>query len=403
MNQRHQHSREPIADNDDGGDSSTSHQKDHEPREDKWHGKADGINADTVRAVVEHHYFQRLVQDAVEARTQAYLSKWWKRVTVTASAVLLVLGALGVKEYTSFGDKIKEATERGEKAKDLVEQATTLVNSARGDVANANGLISAGQKYVDSSQRMSDKVGDMAQQSSVIASSLLGSLGTRQEELKQEQEKLTEMLGSSTTQFDALKAKVDSVNKLKGEIIEIQNQINGQKKQVDENLGKVDGERETVAQTIKEVAKTLKEVKGKADGLKKDLDFQKELTKAESSEIVVLRSGPKYATEIQLPDFRASNTDQPKVFDLKLVARRIKNDIDIDVTVDKGPRPLSFRDLEKNQSGEISGTPYMFRVEAIYHAKLAFDFVVIKVLPSAGATIAGSGTATDSGLRSRRD
>src|SRR5262249_38832890 len=136
---------------------------------DGWHGKAEEINADVIRAVVEHHYFQNLLKEAVEARTQAYLSKWWKRITVVGSLVCLVLGALGVKEYTSLGDKIKETSEQAEKAKNLVAESTKMLDSTTQVVNKSKDLIESSQDY-------STRAANITQQTNQLTSFLLDSL-----------------------------------------------------------------------------------------------------------------------------------------------------------------------------------------------------------------------------------
>src|SRR5262249_28474426 len=134
-------------------------------------------------------------------------------------------------------------------------------------------------------------------------------------------------------------------------------------------------------------ANRAKEVGDLVDDLRKDLNFQDELTKVKSSEVVVLRSGKDFTSKVELPDFTDKDKAHPQLFKMEFTASRIKNDVDIAVKVGSRAAFTATR-LVKGDLREVFGTPYMFRVESIYHAKLAFDFDVLKVLPKAESTIA---------------
>jgi uncharacterized protein YoxC len=337
----------------------------------------ESINSDVIRKITEHHYFQTLLKEQVNAQTQAYVSRWWKIIAAIAFVVLTILGFFGVKEFLSFKEKVAEIEKENERVKGLVGESNNLLKQAQTLGKTATDTVSLADKYVESSRVISQDTGNLAKQTGAFTEQLLNSLGQRESELKKAHSELEQDLRRSNGDIVKIRQEKEAIERLKVEIAGISDMIRTQETTIAGTSSAVKKRGEDVEKSAAEIAKT-------AESLQKSLDVQQEIAKAKTFEIVVIRQGRNQGSTVKLPDFRdVNNKGGPRQYTLKFTAVRIKNQTDIDVQVDSGD-VQNFRNLQKGNSRSLEGAPFYFRVDSIYHAKLAFDFVVLRVNPKAG-------------------
>lgn len=322
--------------------------------------------ADVVTSVVEHEFFKFHVQKQVETRTHEYLSGRAKTVGAIASVVLTVLGAFGVQQYLSFNAVVKQLETRftslQEKStildKQIVE-AERLLQQAEGAVNRSTALIDLARQNVDSSRAITDGAGATARQTSDLAKVVLEQAHTAQQGVQLRNRELNDGIESALRTLDTLSRQQESLKSMK--------------KQIDEASEDVTSKRKEVNEAHKTVITTSTE-------LTKRLDVEKELAKAKTFEFVLLRDG--HGAEITLPDFRDAGKEVRRQYKLFIEAVRIKDVVDFRITVNGRKSAHAFDRFKQGDVAPIGDLPFTVRVDSIYHAKLAFDFVLLRLNPS---------------------
>lgn len=110
-----------------------------------------------------------------------------------------------------------------------------------------------------------------------------------------------------------------------------------------------------------------------------------DLLENRSVEYAFLRSNDSRIVDLYSFHQADTQTDSVQKYRVKMSIGDVKDRIDLTVHVlDSGTgsagRSNKYMKLrQSDQSIPIDGTPFVFKVEFVYHAKLAYDFVVIKV------------------------
>jgi hypothetical protein len=150
--------------------------------------------------------------------------------------------------------------------------------------------------------------------------------------------------------------------------------------------------RSEVAARGDEIMRTSDALLQRNEALARGLHFEQELAKAKTFEILLIRDG--HAASVVLPDFRRPSADEARPpFRIRVKTHRIKKFVDFSVWVNDFPAQ-DFMGLGVGDTRSLVDAPFTVRVDSIYHAKLAFDFVVLRLNPREGAVGAPATTTT---------
>lgn len=333
-------------------------------------------DADLVSRVIDHPYFAFQLQQRIESRTDAYIAGRWKLAAGVFSAIVIVFGAVGVKEYISFGqimDTLRTdiAAVRAQRAEletktadvmhqlDLMKSESTLVARLVRESADTAAKIT--QQAVAGANQTSA----FAAQSSEYTRAMLQDVGRTQEEAKQRAEELRASLTDASRQIGQL----DEIKKMATDVRQISSEVATRRREV-----------ETASEEFRNNNALVTE----------RLRFERELALAKTFEIVLIRQGEANGTTISLPDYRQTTTAKQQTYVMEIAAQHCTDkQTEFWIKVDGGVRQL-FQ-LGKGKDQAILGTPFIVRVDSIYHAKLAFDFVLLRILPAEARAVAAAG------------
>ena len=352
-----------------------------------------GFDPELVKKVVEHEYSQRLIKEHSEAKAGAFLKQWWAIIGGVAAFLILGFGYLGysaneaIKNMrTQLEEKAKEVDKKKDevdKKKEEIEKTSTELSrnlteaqahlrQSESELAKVQSFSQIATSLATNSRELLTANQDAAKStSSIIQSSLTGLLDT-QKGLQRTQEGLNAKLGEADERLQAIKTQQENTKKNKEEA-------------------------ESAAIKSKTHADTAELQLGKILNDAGNLStINAELTKAKALEMVTLRARDTREVileNIHLPSEKGGTAiiERHRIrfridgikdaFNLwSRVCQTTTCETEPEQFFDKLTRYKNAED-PRNEPRAICGTPFVFRVEFIYHAKLAFDFATIKVYP----------------------
>jgi hypothetical protein len=324
--------------------------------------RRDGSDAELIAGVVEHEYFKFRVQKDVETHLRTYLSARTKAIGAGLTVLLTGLGAFGFQQYSSFSAVVRDVQTKSATLNAEIRKAEQLTEQAHGAVRSAEPLLALARENVKSSQAITDGAGAAARQTSDLARAVLDQVRTTQADV-QARSRLFQ-----TSVADA------------SEKITLLNEAQRKAQDATKNLAEIQEAASAVRQHLGQVQEAAKRIDITSQSLDSNLQFERQLMIAKTFEIVLLRDGR--AVEITLPDFRSQKASP---FTLLVEATRIKDDVNFRITVNGRQPAHAFDHFKQGQFADVPGTPFSVRVDSIYHAKLAYDFVLLRVKPADGS------------------
>lgn len=323
---------------------------------------------DHVTRIVEHPYFLFHVQKIAEERTSAYLARQAKLVATVAGVVLTVLGYFGLKEYTSvttlaaqLRTEVEDVRERSEDLNTLLMQISERTRAADEASARALELVNAAYRNIDASHKVAESAGAAAANTSAFTQQMQLYTRSLLDDVKQTQETVA---SRNTELQESLRASSQRIQSLAG-LEEIKNEVSRWAEEVESRR--------------KEVVTTSEALKADQAQLSRALTFDRELAKAKTFELLLIRD--RRTASITLPDFEDVSDNRARRYTLDVTATRIKDDVSFTIKVN-GTVEQNFDRMTTGQSQRIAETPFAVRVDSIYHAKLAYDFVMLRIVPA---------------------
>jgi hypothetical protein len=334
-----------------------------------------------VTGVVEHEYFKFQVQKQVETQVQDYLMSRTKVLGTIGTLVLTFMGVLGVQKYLSLTSMVDEAQTKFAAVSQQIVTAQKLAVDAQNAMDSTKPLLDLARANVDSSRAISEGAGATARQTSDLARAVLDQVHTTQADVR--------------VRSDSLKSNLDAASQTIARLNEQQANLESITKQVEE----IKGASDAIAARRREIDVVAKDIKKISDALTTGLDFQRQLAMVRTFEIVLLRDG--HSVELTLPDFHDVQSHSPRQYRLRIEAKRIKDDVDFRIVVNGREPAAAFDRFTRSQSAPIPETPFEVRVDSIYHAKLAYDFVLLRINPidDRAISLAAAPTPPDPGRK----
>jgi len=340
----------------------------------------DEVNSDLVRKVVEHHYFKTLVEQEVQARTSAQVRAAWRRF---AAPILLAISIAGWFGY-DLVKQMQQVASQASVVREKVKQAETLLSAAEALKTANQDLLANLRTQVGSSAKLADRSqGFLEKQLSQLATSqddLASAVEKRQKELEAQAKKIGEAAAS-----------------VSGKVAQSLEQIKNAEQDVAQKAKEVTKDQETIS-SLRDEVKEQQEILNKRLGIEQQFDeINAELLTSRQVEYVLLRSRDSRTVTLhyfEAPKTRDRAAPPPKRYDIRFITAGIKDRFDLKVELVSGadkPREGKGQPVrkstwervrdERGKKYPIEGTPFEFTVEFIYHARLAYDFVVLKITP----------------------
>jgi hypothetical protein len=317
--------------------------------------------ADLVTGVVQHEYFRFHVRNEVESQVHTYLTARSKMVAGAATILLTLLGALGFQKYLSVTNVMEEVQGRFETINEQMRTVERLAAEARGAVSSSQALLDLTRAHAETSRALTDGASVAASQTGDLARAILQQVHTTQAGVEAQSKALAANLEQAA----------QTLGRLSGEQAKLQS--------IEAHIDEIRRASQTVSHLRDEVGRTAEQMTRTRDSLEMNLDFQRQLAIAKTFEIVLLRDG--HATEITLPDFREAQSARRRQYKLRIEAVRIKSAVDFKIAVNGKEPAAAFDNFSQGKVAPITGTPFEVRVDSIYHAKLAYDFVLLRINP----------------------
>jgi hypothetical protein len=314
-----------------------------------------------VTGVVEHEYFKFRLQKQVEAQVSEYLLARVKMLGTFGTVIVTLLGIAGVQRYLSFTSLMDEVQGKFDTMNQQIRAVERLTAEAQHAVASTKPLLDLAHTNVKSSQALSAGAGATARQTSELAQAVLQQVHATQADVRETSKTLKTNVDEASDTITRLKAEQDRLGSVAKDIDEIRK-------------AKI-----TVSAQQGEIDAAAQEIKRSSEALTKGLDFQRQLAMARTFDIVLLRD--RQAVELTLPDFLDSESQTRREYKLRIEAKRIKDDVDFRITVNGREPAAAFDGFTRKRSAPIPGTPFEVLVDSIYHAKLAYDFVLLRIKP----------------------
>jgi hypothetical protein len=333
-----------------------------------------------VSRVVENEFFAFQIEKHVRKQADAYLASRVKAAIAALALTVTALGWLGVQKYYAFTAIVEGLEADGKTLRAKAERLTgeaqrveALIAQANGAVAHSRSLLELADKNVSATRTISEGASHAARQTGDLAQAVLQQAQSTQQNVQARDEQLQTNMAQASNVLAELRSKQVSLESINAAAVAIKDI------------------RSEVTQRSAEIMETSKAVIQRNAALEKGLHFEQELAKAKTFEILLIRDG--HAAEVRLPDFRRSSGDDARPsFKIRVETRRIKRVVDFSVWVNDSPAQ-DFNGLAVGDMRSLVDAPFTVRVDSIYHAKLAFDFVVLRINPRDGA-IAAPATVT---------
>jgi hypothetical protein len=315
------------------------------------------------REYLQDEFTQAWVEKQVRDRTDDYLKKWRG---VAALVIIIVSAALGVFGYQMV-DLRKDLVEKAAQASKDVAVAEAKVTEAGTNVAASRGLVEQADKFSgDTYKQVNSTIGLLmanVNQSSNASTSLSEAL-TR---LRREQ-------GTIASTQKALEQEAVGFNAQRENITAAYEQQRSQLKIIEGNaLG-----------SLRSVEDSEKKVGGVYGNVQKIQEIYSDLLERRQVEYAFLR-----AHDSKILDFYSivglGENAKARHMRIMFSVAEIKdlNNITVQVLDDGTGHTGVEQKYEKLRQSvnwiNIPETPFVFRVEFVYHAKLAVDFIALKV------------------------
>jgi hypothetical protein len=321
----------------------------------------DSVPRPLERKALDDPYVQLWLDKQVRDRTDDYLKRLRTGAALLVGFAAAVLGWFGYQQ----NDVIK-----GLRAQVLA--ATENADKAAGNVLNAQRLLEdAGRLSASTAQQVASTTG-LIQGNLNQASTSVGSLSTTLNALAGQQLSIRATQADLNRQAASFKEQQDSITAA----------FKGQQADVDESARRAQSSATGADARRQEVDKI-------AGGLQGLQSTYADILERRQVEYAFLRSNDSRVIDLYS---LVSDAGVPRVrrSQVMFTVAEIKDRFNLVVSVLDGGGGRIGTERTYSQLGStvvpirIDGTPFVFRVEFIYHAKLAFDFVVIKV-QAAGA------------------
>jgi hypothetical protein len=323
----------------------------------KGTGMGDGMNRPD-REYMGDEFVQAWLEKQVVTRTDDYLARLRTIVGIFVVGATAVIGFFGYRVF-----------ELGTDLQAKVEQASKDAAAASSNIATSRSLLEEARRISDSTFAQVKSTVDLTTSNVEQSSSTVSSLRSTLNSLNDQQRQISAAQTNLETQANVFKSQQDDMTRSFG-------------RQRTEFESLVDGAKDSVGSTKQAEA----EVKAIAGDLKQVQELYTQVLERRQVEYAFLR-----ASDLRDLEFysivKSGNEAAIKRVQIRVAVKEIKDRINLTIEVlddGNGRRlpPQTMNQLSRSDSGPISGTPYSYRVEFVYHAKLAIDFLVVKVQPA---------------------
>ncbi len=324
----------------------------------------DDVDVDLIRKVVEHHYFKSLLEQEVQDRTRAYLSRRWKFLTAGGSILLALTSWFGFDQYKKFKDLTALAQDRADRALEKLNQAGALLKSSeyasQQHTHAAEEYKGQAERYKSETEKWVDSSKNSALNTNALVSNLIGSLTSRQKEL-------TDQANAMSKEY---KGTTEVINR---KLAEFQGKLDG-----------IDSQAKTIRDVHDDALRVQKDIQRAEKLVKTHETVEAALLRATAWELVILRA--KRAATISLPNPR----EPAQRYWIRLSTKGgITPPFPLDVSLSqsaRGPwKEATIPNLDDRLEQCIPGSPFAVGVDFVYHTKIAHDFTVLRVrLPGDG-------------------
>jgi len=246
---------------------------------------------DQILKVVEHHYFQALVEKRVGELTEARLSRWRKQITAPVVIALSVAGWLGYRDLNSVkaltdatNQKIEESRNRmaatlkdvesqGSAVAKLVEQSKDQINDQMKEVSASQNLVAEGKQYLSQARTEAQRIAELQAK-------------TVQDALNSSKDSTAIAVGLSQRALELAKS-TDDVN-------QTARTIRATKDEVVQQKGAIDQVDQKVAAAAEHVLKV-------ETNIREDQALRDEMIRARTFAPLILRSGQEVQVDVLDP------------------------------------------------------------------------------------------------------
>jgi hypothetical protein len=363
---------------------------------------SEALRREILDAVGDENLAKYMLVKRVEEETQTYLNKRWKIVTTIGAIILTLVGVLGYKQFVSFKE-IKEqaesnarvvalrAKEIDEKAKELDARNKELEREVSDIARRAEAAKQDAKDAKDDSRKLIDSTRDSANQAYGVITNSVGMLNDMYKNMGESQKKLAETQEQIDQQLHETEGRATKIT-------QDQKLIMTQLKETGELKGSIEKDAAGFAEQYRIVEGQVQEVK--------DLgSVQKQLSQARTLELVMLRTN--HSSNFRLIDFDGQK--KTREYEVKFYTERLRRPYHITVNVERDSKgnavSLNCDDINVDEIYRIDGTPFVFKVDFVYHSIWSRDFIALKVihegvLPDKAKVSNCQGTGTQSPTKS---
>jgi hypothetical protein len=335
----------------------------------------------------EHDITNYILRKKVEEETKTYLNKLWKIVVVIATILGILLGILGYNQYSSFeqirksaedkeqkieniekdiNDKAKKLEERNAALEATIIRVKELADAANVDVQDAKN---DSRSLIEATRNSANQTYDLITQSTNILSQMYANLNTAQNKLTAAQNKIEEQVAATTQQINNIKERQSSI---------------------DTQLTQATDTNEQIKDLAKVFSEQYRTVKGQVQEVRDLESVQKQLSQAKSLEIVMLRTNTSNTVKlrtntsntVKMIDFEALKSPVP--YSITFYAEQLRRPYHLKVKIEKQspvkPTNMDCKGVEAGNLYKIDGSPFIFKVDFVYHTIWSRDFISLKVI-----------------------
>jgi hypothetical protein len=315
------------------------------------------------RKALDDPYVQLWLDKQVRDRTDEYLKRLRTGAGLMVGFAAAVLAWFGYQQNDVIRDlraQVQTATGQAQKAADTVANAQTLLDDAsRLSASTAQQVTSTTSLMQGNLAQAATSVGSLSSTLSNLTDQQ-NSIATAQANLERQAKTFEGQQNTITAAFEDQRAVIDeSARKAQDSMTKAQDSMTTaeeRRREVDKVAGGLQGLQSTYADILE----------------RRQVEYA--FLRARDSRVIDLYS---LTSDGGAPRVRRSQ--------VMFTVAEIKDRINVVVSVLDGGdgRPGAERTYSQLRSTQtpirIDGTAFVFRVEFIYHAKLAFDFAVVKV------------------------
>jgi hypothetical protein len=313
----------------------------------------------------------------IEQEASAYINRWWKIITTIAAVVLALIGIVGYQQFTSF-NSIKE---NAQKKAEEVDAKSKEVDAKAKEIEEKRSKLELEFGRVSELATMAKEDAHQALEDSRQL------IETTQQSSRQAYDVIAQSVGSLNQMYN-------NMNATQRQLATTQGQLNTQLQESKNNLSELKKTQERIARSLESTEDTAWWIQLLADGFQGEYDkvkeqaqevrnlgsVQRQISQARTLELVMLRTNK--SSNIRMVDFE--DLKRTKDYDIKFQTERLRRPYHITIDVTEGkdgvPVHLDCHNIDVANIYRIDGTPFVFKVDFVYHTILSRDFISLKVV-----------------------